>query len=375
MHIKEYVTILEEKNIVQSIVIKKTFKELVLNLIKVFINLIKSFFLKEERNDIKVYVRSIVLETPPDFKASSITEENKKKIKAFIIANRKSIKIKEQGINVEFKKKVNETIEIVTTSESLDSLLNSSNNIKELYSNIINKITNIMENNFRTLEPMETKSLKVNVQKKVGEVLGIKLVAPNTSTTAETPGGTYYQHEPNGPGTFPDFMFYFGKVENEDAKNIRKIFSIPSNIPRVSFEVKTGTNIVGKQRSPQTFLDNLKNKNVFKKMTNLKINNSVEIDIYELIDILNADGLGVDKYTAYLNPAGKTSKTQVKKLKWLADFAPFKINRTTPGQMAITGDGKVMFKIEIGRTAYEQGMFKVVSEEVLNDLLLEVRNV
>lgn len=359
-------------------IIKSVFKSISLNFKKILSQLIKDNILSEStgRNDIKIYVNAAILETPEEFKAAKITANNKKKIKAFIVSKRDSIKIKESKDYPVFIKAVNDTIERITSSSSLDSLLEISNNIKELYDNFIKSISNDLNQTFRPLVQAEKRSLSVNVFKKSGEVFGIKLVAPNTSTVPEVTGGTYYAHEPNGAGSFPDYKFHFGTVENEDAERLRSELKINKDVNVISFEVKTDTNIVGKQRSPKTFLDNLKNKKIFSKLSGLKVGDKTTIEVDELIDILNADGLGVDKYTAYLNPAGKTSKTQFKKLKWLADFGPFTAKRNTLGQMAIIGNnGKTLFRIEIGSIAYTNGMFKESIEKEAVKILTEVNNV
>lgn len=358
-------------------IITNSAKELSNNLKNVLSDLIKKENLFEARNDLKIYINTAVLETPKEFEAAKITEQNKNRIKAFIISKKDSIKIKATGLYIEFKKETNKSIDKVITSSSLDSILSSSNDVKQLYKKIIDEITNNLTKNFRPMIQAEKRSMKVNIHKKVGELVAIKLVAPNTSTRPEIAGGSYYEHEPNGPGTFPDYIFYFGKIENEDAKEIRRVFKVPDNINRISFEAKTATRIVGKQRTPKTFLKNLKDKEIFNKMTNLKVGETINLNIDEVLDILRADGIGIDKWTAYLNPAGSTQKTQAKRLKWIADFAPFKLKRNTPGQMAILGNiDKALFKIEIGSTAYKTGDFKIKenTENVLGNLLLEVRN-
>jgi len=347
------------KKFVPYNVIESTGKEISTNFKNVLGVLVKDRSLFEGRNDLKIYVRATILKTPEEFKAAEINNSNKQRIKAFIISKRDDIKINESGQYIDFKKEANKSIDRVTSAVVLEKLLSESHNVKQLYTRFINEISDDLAKNFRPMIQPEKRSLKVNVEKKVGEVMAIKLVAPNTSTKSEIDGGTYYEHEPNGPGTFPDYIFHFGKIENEDAKFLRKTFKVAKGVNRISFEAKIGTNIVGKQRSPETFLKNLEDKKIFSKLTGLKIGDVVEINLDELFDILRADGIGIDKHTAYLDPSGKTPQTQVKELKWIADFAPFKVKRNTPGQMAITGNtNKTLFKIEIGRSAYEQGAFK-----------------
>jgi len=369
---------------VPKAVIKSTMEEFSSNLQEVLTGLINNKNLFEGRNDFKIYANAVILEPPEAYVAAKITDNNRKKIKAFIVSKRESIKINEIGKFLDFKKAVNKSIEkVIDSNVLLDKFINESYNIRQLYLKIAAEITDDLSKTFRVLTNPEKKSLSVNIKKIVGEVLSIKLVAPNTSTKPEVAGGTYYEHEPNGVGTFPDYVFHFGTVENDDAKNIRSMFDVPKKISKVKFEAKTDARIVGKQRSPKTFLENLKDKEIFKKLQGLKIKGTIELSFEELMDILQADGLVIDKYTYYLNAAGASSKTQVRKIKWLPGFAPFKVKRTSPGQMAITGKGSnaTLFKIEIGSVAHSQGAFKVPEEEEaegvenkLSNLLMEVKN-
>ena len=69
-----------KKNPISHNIIISTIKEFSSNLQIILFELIKKENLTEARNDLKIYIRAAVLETPEEFRAAKITEENKNRI-------------------------------------------------------------------------------------------------------------------------------------------------------------------------------------------------------------------------------------------------------------------------------------------------------
>jgi hypothetical protein len=345
----------------EIIITEKELKLAIRSISLKLINTINNYFgnnLKEARNDIKFIIRNSALETPKKFELMPITEKNKNHIIRYLVSMKNNIGIKHQ--TSEFHKKMNEIIDNIFSDKVLNDLVDK--DAKKSYEAIIERVGEELQKSNITIENLstaESRSLSVNIFKKIGEVFSIKMIAPNTSTKPKVPGGSYYRHEPN-TGKYPDFVFIFGDNPNSDAIRIRNMFNIPKDVDRINVESKISTRIVGTQTSPEKYKLKLNDDKLFDKITSIKVGDEKSLSGLELRKLLNADNIEIDTIVAYLDPSGKTKTTQSKVFKKKIDGQEvFSIKRTSNGQFKIfNGDGNDIFGIEVGRVAYESGLFK-----------------
>jgi hypothetical protein len=336
--------------------VKITFRKFSKNLLVVLSQFMFDKKINEERNDIKIIIYKSILECPKNFVEAKITDANKNSFIKFLISMKPRIKFK--NVVTDFHRILNEIIDYVFTHNGLNELIHS--DLKVVYYNIINKVAEELKKNGVNLNDEKiARSLSVNVNRAIGETIAIKMLAPNTSSAKKDGFDTYYQHEPNGTGNFPDYRFYFGEKENQDAIKIRKNFNIPKNVESVDIECKLKTRIVGKQTSPEKYKISLKDDELMNKMTSIKVGEEKDISYEELKKMLNADEIVIETNVIYIDPNGnKKTKARVFKGDKIKEEKNFVLKRTSKGQFKITNkSGKKFFGIELGRIAYETGMF------------------
>jgi len=329
----------------------KKFQLNLLGVLKEFISANKNLF--EGRNDIKLIILASAIFVPKDFKVLKITSENKEKLIKYLISKKSIIKLKKEA---SFSNHINKAIDIVFKKNILNDLV--AGNLRITYNNIINKVKEEVIDFADNLNHSDERSLKTNIEKRIVESLSIKMIAPNTSTEPKVKNGTHYISHPNGVGKFPDFIFYFGTILNDDAKKIMKDFNIKTS--KVFVESKASGRIVGKQTSPERFKKDLNDDDLFTKLTSIKIGGSgPEFNGKEMKKMLEVSDIDLSIPVIYLNLLGKTKKTFAKSLNMkIKDNEIFQSKRNSPGQIGFFKDGKKVFGFEIGSVAYKKGLFK-----------------
>lgn len=314
----------------------------------------------EGRNDIKLIILSSSLTLPREFIDLEITEENKEKFIRYLLAKKRFIELKREGDEVALN--INSSIEMVFTKHYLNKLVQE--NLLESYNNIVNVIKENLYEEFGSITPSEERVFS-NVKKRILEAMSIKALMPNTKREPGTEGGTFYRPHPNGEGRFPDYVVYIGSNPNEDAKNLKEVFSIKTK--KVYVESKAASRMVGKQTRPEKLRKDLNDDALFKKLASIKTGQEgPNFSGREMKKLLLASDIDIRVPVIFLNVTGKTRKNRAKSLNIeIKDGEVFSSRRTSPGQIGFYKDDVKMFGFEIGSLAYKEGEFK---EEVLNNV-------
>ena len=336
--------------------ISRTLQELNRNFVFVFNDIYAQVktSLKEARNDIKLIVSSVNFIIPEKYKTIKINEESRKQIVNILLRRKEYIKIKRvPGPYASF---INQNIDKTFTKQKLSALV-----IEDLYQTFVNIINATIEDTSKFIldvtkrEERSTRNIKTAIAEVLSTAIfpGIPVYKSGTKIN-----DNYIEEHPNGSNRFPDFVLHINK-NTQKINQLRKDFSLPSNVKKIYIESKATSRIVGKQSTPSSFKKGLNDDALYKKIQ--KIREGTSFSGSEIKKIMKASGIELTTPIIYINVKTKNAKGRVKYLSAnIKDSDKFIAKRTSKGQIGFYRDGKKFFGLEIGSLAYgKKGEFEI----------------